>query len=315
MTPSKRQSQQRHVEPKLFQCTGFGDCNMVFTRSEHLARHARKHTGEKPFRCVVPGCGRAFSRFDNMVQHTSTHSKHHNKKRAPSKKQNKTKSLKTVAPIINGPDTDKAKAPKGLENILSPPMLSSPSTPSHIVLPDSPVLSDMDFQQQQQQQLPTITESIYYQSPITPSMDCFPSFNSKYIRHRQHSTFLPSPKELHIYDDSLLSLPPVTPTGYSNDSSLSSSPISSASSIHLPSSHFLSSGLSTTSRKLSHWELALSIQDLSVNHGVGNVGVDVTWDEFEALQGMSRLSCLASKETLAPIYIGKTNTFPSPRTP
>lgn len=31
---------------KLFQCTGFGDCNMVFTRSEHLARHARKHTGE-----------------------------------------------------------------------------------------------------------------------------------------------------------------------------------------------------------------------------------------------------------------------------
>ncbi|KAF9974244.1 hypothetical protein BGZ73_002389 [Actinomortierella ambigua] len=40
---------------KLFQCTGFGDCRMVFTRSEHLARHAR--------------------RFDNMVQHTQTHTK------------------------------------------------------------------------------------------------------------------------------------------------------------------------------------------------------------------------------------------------
>lgn len=26
---------------KLFQCSGFGDCRMVFTRSEHLARHAR----------------------------------------------------------------------------------------------------------------------------------------------------------------------------------------------------------------------------------------------------------------------------------
>jgi hypothetical protein len=26
---------------KVFQCTGFGDCRMVFTRSEHLARHAR----------------------------------------------------------------------------------------------------------------------------------------------------------------------------------------------------------------------------------------------------------------------------------
>ncbi|KAI9231997.1 MAG: hypothetical protein BYD32DRAFT_375339, partial [Podila humilis] len=48
---------------------------MVFTRSEHLARHARYHTGEKPFQCVVDGCTRMFSRFDNMVQHTQTHTK------------------------------------------------------------------------------------------------------------------------------------------------------------------------------------------------------------------------------------------------
>lgn len=26
---------------KLFRCTGYGNCDMVFTRSEHLARHAR----------------------------------------------------------------------------------------------------------------------------------------------------------------------------------------------------------------------------------------------------------------------------------
>jgi hypothetical protein len=25
----------------MFQCRGFGDCQMVFTRSEHLARHVR----------------------------------------------------------------------------------------------------------------------------------------------------------------------------------------------------------------------------------------------------------------------------------
>ena len=60
-------------KPKLFQCTGYGDCRMVFTRSEHLARHARKHTGEKPFQCIVPNCNRMFSRFDNMMQHTQTH--------------------------------------------------------------------------------------------------------------------------------------------------------------------------------------------------------------------------------------------------
>lgn len=60
--------------PKTFQCTGYPGCNMVFTRSEHLARHERKHTGEKPYRCIVANCPRVFSRYDNMIQHTQTHS-------------------------------------------------------------------------------------------------------------------------------------------------------------------------------------------------------------------------------------------------
>lgn len=51
---------------KLFQCQGFGDCRMCFSRSEHLARHIRKHTGERTFQCR---CGRSFSRLDNLRQH------------------------------------------------------------------------------------------------------------------------------------------------------------------------------------------------------------------------------------------------------
>ena len=65
---------------KVFQCTGYGDCTMQFTRSEHLARHirlvfrgnaltVRKHTGERPFHC---DCGRNFSRLDNLRQHMTT---------------------------------------------------------------------------------------------------------------------------------------------------------------------------------------------------------------------------------------------------
>lgn len=52
-----------------FFCKGYGSCNLSFTRSEHLARHIRKHTGERPFNCH---CGRAFSRLDNLRQHSST---------------------------------------------------------------------------------------------------------------------------------------------------------------------------------------------------------------------------------------------------
>ncbi|ORZ16419.1 hypothetical protein BCR42DRAFT_414999 [Absidia repens] len=69
--PSSIQKKQRST--KLFQCTGYGDCKMVFTRGEHLARHVRKHTGEKPFPCIIPDCNKSFSRFDNMMQHTQTH--------------------------------------------------------------------------------------------------------------------------------------------------------------------------------------------------------------------------------------------------
>ncbi|KAI5794808.1 hypothetical protein FPQ18DRAFT_304169 [Pyronema domesticum] len=52
-----------------FHCTNYGPCNLSFTRSEHLARHIRKHTGERPFMCH---CGRWFSRLDNLRQHSST---------------------------------------------------------------------------------------------------------------------------------------------------------------------------------------------------------------------------------------------------
>ncbi|KAL1924745.1 uncharacterized protein VTP21DRAFT_4399 [Calcarisporiella thermophila] len=68
----QRSGQRGESQAKLFRCT-YPNCNMAFTRNEHLARHARKHTGEKPFRCIVPNCSRMFSRFDNMMQHTAIH--------------------------------------------------------------------------------------------------------------------------------------------------------------------------------------------------------------------------------------------------
>ncbi|KAL2809301.1 regulatory protein brlA [Aspergillus granulosus] len=58
-----------------FKCKEPG-CNGRFKRQEHLKRHMKSHSKEKPHVCWVPGCHRAFSRSDNLNAHyTKTHSK------------------------------------------------------------------------------------------------------------------------------------------------------------------------------------------------------------------------------------------------
>ena len=62
-------SASRKKKGQRFFCTGYPPCSLSFTRSEHLARHIRKHTGERPFQCH---CNRRFSRLDNLRQHAQT---------------------------------------------------------------------------------------------------------------------------------------------------------------------------------------------------------------------------------------------------
>ena len=46
-------------------------CGRLFKRLEHLKRHVRTHTQERPYLCNL--CQKAFSRSDNLAQHRRTH--------------------------------------------------------------------------------------------------------------------------------------------------------------------------------------------------------------------------------------------------
>ena len=57
---------------KAFSCPLFS-CGRLFKRLEHLKRHLRTHTMERPFQCSV--CWKRFSRSDNLTQHARIHAR------------------------------------------------------------------------------------------------------------------------------------------------------------------------------------------------------------------------------------------------
>ncbi|WWC87187.1 uncharacterized protein L201_002073 [Kwoniella dendrophila CBS 6074] len=58
--------------PRVYICV-YEECRRGFKRLEHLKRHVRTHTNERPFACS--SCTRTFTRYDNLVQHLKTHQK------------------------------------------------------------------------------------------------------------------------------------------------------------------------------------------------------------------------------------------------
>lgn len=58
---------------KFFPCP-FGTCNRDFTSKRNLVDHIRSHhEGNKPHRCVFPGCGKSFLRPAHLLIHNRIH--------------------------------------------------------------------------------------------------------------------------------------------------------------------------------------------------------------------------------------------------
>ena len=61
-----------HTGEKPFPCP-FPGCGKLFARSENLKIHKRTHTGEKPFVCEYPGCDRRFANSSDRKKHSHVH--------------------------------------------------------------------------------------------------------------------------------------------------------------------------------------------------------------------------------------------------
>ncbi|SAL96745.1 hypothetical protein [Absidia glauca] len=72
--PSHNSSSTTDKEsPIKTHCCPVHQCQRKFKRLEHLKRHMRIHTMERPFACT--SCNKTFSRSDNLSQHQKTHTR------------------------------------------------------------------------------------------------------------------------------------------------------------------------------------------------------------------------------------------------
>ena len=64
--------ERAHTGEKPFKCRVEG-CDKAFATGYGLKSHTRTHTGEKPYKCPNEECGKAFKTSGDLQKHVRTH--------------------------------------------------------------------------------------------------------------------------------------------------------------------------------------------------------------------------------------------------